>query len=145
MLCATLSRRAHLAGSSSLSDGFDSGNRASLGRSREIARAHAVNRRALALIVLSTRAPFGLGCCSATCLARWCARFERYFEAETDLEAFAAEGRAVACASRPSWGTGRSSTSTSNRTCGFPASGFPTGFMAGSRDGARPAAVSQTR
>jgi hypothetical protein len=42
MLCATLSRRARSAGSSSLSDGFDSGNRAGLDRSREITRAQAV-------------------------------------------------------------------------------------------------------
>jgi hypothetical protein len=34
---------------------------------------------------------------------------------------------------------------SSNRTCGFPASGFPTGFMTGSRHGAFPSQVSQSR
>jgi hypothetical protein len=29
-------------------------------------------------------------------LARWCARFEKSFETEIDLDAFAAEGRAIA-------------------------------------------------
>ena len=29
-------------------------------------------------------------------LARWCARFQQSFETEIDLEAFAAEGRAIA-------------------------------------------------
>ena len=39
-------------------------------------------------------------------LARWCARFEKSFEGEIDLEAFAAEGRAVARAVKaelPGW------------------------------------------
>ena len=39
-------------------------------------------------------------------LARWCARFEKSFEAEIDLEAFAAEGRAIARAAKaelPDW------------------------------------------
>jgi hypothetical protein len=34
---------------------------------------------------------------------------------------------------------------SSNRTCAFPASGFPTGFTAGSRDSARPAPVAHPR
>src|SRR5271155_5144040 len=34
---------------------------------------------------------------------------------------------------------------SSNRTCGFPASGFPTGFMAGSRQDALPSAMAQSR
>jgi hypothetical protein len=41
-----------------------------------------------------------------TRLARWCARFEKSFEAEIDLEAFAAEGRAIARAVKaelPDW------------------------------------------
>jgi hypothetical protein len=39
-------------------------------------------------------------------LTRWCALFERSFEAEIDLEAFAAEGRAIARAVKaelPDW------------------------------------------
>src|SRR5271166_4308910 len=39
-------------------------------------------------------------------LARWCARFEKSFEGEIDLEAFAAEGRAIARAVKaelPTW------------------------------------------
>src|ERR1700680_4626243 len=36
-------------------------------------------------------------------------------------------------------------TWTHNRTCGFPASGFPTGFMTGSRHDALPSQVSQSR
>jgi hypothetical protein len=39
-------------------------------------------------------------------LARWCARFEKSFEDEIDLEAFAAEGRAIARAVKaelPTW------------------------------------------
>lgn len=38
--------------------------------------------------------------------ARWCARFERSFEAEIDLDAFAAEGRAIVRAVKaelPDW------------------------------------------
>ena len=34
---------------------------------------------------------------------------------------------------------------SSNRTCGFPASGFPTGFMTGSRHGAAPSQMPQSR
>ena len=34
---------------------------------------------------------------------------------------------------------------SSNRTCGFPASGFPTGFTTGSRHGAFPPQMSQSR
>ena len=39
-------------------------------------------------------------------LARWCARFERSFEGEIDLDAFATEGRAIARAVKaelPDW------------------------------------------
>jgi hypothetical protein len=39
-------------------------------------------------------------------LARWCVRFQRSFETEIDLEAFAAEGRAIARAVKaelPTW------------------------------------------
>jgi hypothetical protein len=39
-------------------------------------------------------------------LARWCARFQASFEGEIDLEAFAAEGRAIARAVKaelPGW------------------------------------------
>jgi hypothetical protein len=39
-------------------------------------------------------------------LARWCARFQKSFEAEIDLDAFAAEGRAIARAVKaelPDW------------------------------------------
>ena len=39
-------------------------------------------------------------------LARWCARFEKSFEGEIDLDAFAAEGRAIARAVKaelPDW------------------------------------------
>jgi hypothetical protein len=39
-------------------------------------------------------------------LARWCARFQQSFETEIDLEAFAAEGRAIARAVKaelPTW------------------------------------------
>jgi hypothetical protein len=39
-------------------------------------------------------------------LARWCDRFEKSFETEIDLEAFAAEGRAIARAVKaelPDW------------------------------------------
>ena len=46
-------------------------------------------------------------------LARWSARFEKSFEGEIDLDAFAAEGRAIARAVKPSCRTGRSSTSRS--------------------------------
>jgi hypothetical protein len=41
-----------------------------------------------------------------TRLARWCERFQQSFEAEIDLEAFAAEGRAIARAVKaelPDW------------------------------------------
>jgi hypothetical protein len=41
-----------------------------------------------------------------TRLARWCARFQKSFEAEIDLNAFAAEGRAIARAVKaelPTW------------------------------------------
>jgi hypothetical protein len=41
-----------------------------------------------------------------TRLARWCDRFEKSFETEIDLEAFAAEGRAIARAVKaelPDW------------------------------------------
>jgi hypothetical protein len=38
-----------------------------------------------------------------------------------------------------------SSPRSSNRTCGFPASGFPTGFMAGSRHDACSAAHAQAQ
>jgi hypothetical protein len=39
-------------------------------------------------------------------LARWCARFQKSFETEIDLDAFAAEGRAIARAVKaelPNW------------------------------------------
>ena len=39
-------------------------------------------------------------------LARWCGRFQESFETEIDLNAFAAEGRAIACAVKaelPDW------------------------------------------
>ena len=39
-------------------------------------------------------------------LARWCARFQKSFETEIDLDAFAAEGRAIARAVKaelPAW------------------------------------------